>query len=134
MSLQGQVALITGGAKNLGAATALELASLGANLALHYNSPSSKTAAAQLELELKQNHPAVKVAFYQADLTSAGAVSKLFQDVVRDFGKVDIVVDNVGKVLKKPITEISEEEYDSMFAYVLSSLLSSTMATMDRRS
>ncbi|KAK5716382.1 hypothetical protein LTS12_027763 [Elasticomyces elasticus] len=34
----------------------------------------------------------------------------------KDFGKIDIVVNNVGKVLKKPITEISEEEYDSMFA------------------
>ena len=118
MSLQGQVALITGGAKNLGAATALELASVGANLALHYNSASSKNDAATLEAQLKQKFPSVKVAFYQADLTTAGAVAKLFQDALKDFGKIDIVVNNVGKVLKKPITEISEEEYDSMFAYV----------------
>lgn len=118
MSLQGQVALITGGAKNLGAATALELASVGANLALHYNSASSKNDAAKLEAQLKQKSPSVKVAFYQADLTTAGTVAKLFQDALKDFGKIDIVVNNVGKVLKKPITEISEEEYDSMFAYV----------------
>lgn len=43
-------------------------------------------------------------------------MEKLFQDVLKDFGKVDIAVNNVGKVLKKPITEISEEEYDEMFA------------------
>lgn len=54
--------------------------------------------------------------FYQGDLTTATAVTKLFQDVLRDFGKVDIVVNTIGKVLKKPIAEISEEEYDSMFA------------------
>lgn len=43
-------------------------------------------------------------------------MTKLFKDVVGDFGHVDIVVNTVGKVLKKPIAEISEEEYDSMFA------------------
>jgi NADP-dependent 3-hydroxy acid dehydrogenase YdfG len=36
--------------------------------------------------------------------------------VLRDFGYVDIVINTVGKVLRKPITEISEEEYDMMFA------------------
>jgi NAD(P)-dependent dehydrogenase (short-subunit alcohol dehydrogenase family) len=36
--------------------------------------------------------------------------------VLKDFGKIDIVVNTVGKVLKKPITDISEEEYDAMFA------------------
>ena len=119
MSLQGQVALITGGTKNLGAATARQLADAGANLALHYDSPSAKNDGVELEKELKQKNPSIKVAFYQGDLTSAGAVTKLFQDALKDFGKIDIVVNNVGKVLKKPITEISEEEYDSMFAYVL---------------
>lgn len=43
-------------------------------------------------------------------------MTKLFQDVIRDFGQVDIVINTVGKVLKKPIIEISEEEYDTMFA------------------
>ena len=60
----------------------------------------------------------MKIAFYQGDLTTAAAVKHLFQFVLMDFGKIDIIVNTVGKVLKKPITEISEEEYDSMFAYV----------------
>ena len=118
MSLKGQVALITGGTKNLGAATARQLADAGANLALHYNSPSGKNDGTQLESELKQKNHSIKVAFYQGDLTSAAAVTKLFQDALKDFGMINIVVNNVGKVLKKPITEITEEEYDSMFAYV----------------
>lgn len=115
MSLTGKVALITGGVKNLGAHSALELAAVGANLALHYRSSSDKDTAA-LEAKLKEKNPSIKIAFYQGDLTSAAAVTKLFQDVVRDFGHVDIVVNTVGKVLKKPITDISEEDYDSMFA------------------
>ncbi|KAJ6144581.1 hypothetical protein N7470_008476 [Penicillium chermesinum] len=116
MALAGKVALIVGGVKNLGAQCALELASVGANLALHYHSASGKKDATALEAELKQKNPSIKVAFYQGDLTAAPAVTKLFQEVVRDFGHVDIVVNTAGKVLKKPITEISEEEYDSMFA------------------
>ncbi|PSS22247.1 hypothetical protein M430DRAFT_49395 [Amorphotheca resinae ATCC 22711] len=116
MSLKGQVALITGGAKNLGAQIALELAPLGASLALHYNSAKTKDDAVKLEQTFKQKYPGTKVVFYAADLTTATAVDKLFQDVSRDFGRIDIVVNTVGMVLKKPITEISEAEYDKMFA------------------
>ena len=116
MALTGKVALITGGVKNLGAQCALELAGVGASLALHYHSPGGKKDAATLEATLKERNPTIKVAFYQGDLTSAASVTRLFQDVLRDFGHVDIVVNTVGKVLKKPITDISEEEYDSMFA------------------
>ena len=116
MALSGKVALITGGVKNLGAQTALELAGVGANLALHYHSKGGEKDAAALEAALKKKNPSIKVAFYQGDLTSASAVTKLFQEVLRDFGHVDIVINTVGKVLKKPITEISEEEYDTMFA------------------
>jgi NAD(P)-dependent dehydrogenase (short-subunit alcohol dehydrogenase family) len=52
----------------------------------------------------------------QADLTTAGAVEKLFTDVVAAVGKPDIAINTVGKVLKKPIVEISEAEYDEMTA------------------
>lgn len=116
MSLQGKVALITGGAKNLGAEIAKELAPLGAGLALHYNSAKSKNEAAKLEKELREKFPRSKVRFYQADLTTEAAVDGLFASVAADFGRVDIVVNTVGKVLKKPIAEVSEAEYDEMFA------------------
>ncbi|KAH8654797.1 putative short-chain dehydrogenase [Ilyonectria robusta] len=116
MSLSGKTALITGGAKNLGAEIALALAALGANLALHYNSPSSKDESIKLQRTLSTSYPESKVQFYQADLTTGAAVDQLFTSVVKDFGKLDIVINTVGKVLKKPITEISEAEYDTMFA------------------
>ncbi|KAM3536669.1 hypothetical protein MY4038_000124 [Beauveria bassiana] len=116
MSLQGKVALITGGAKNLGAEIARELAGLGANLALHYNSAKSKADADALGQELASKYPDAKVKFYQGDLTTEAAVEKLFQAAKADLGRIDIVVNTVGKVLKKAIGEISEAEYDSMFA------------------
>ncbi|KAJ5982349.1 hypothetical protein N7451_012449 [Penicillium sp. IBT 35674x] len=116
MALSGKVALITGGIKNLGAQSALELAGVGANLALHYHSSGSEKVMVALEAARKRKNPSIQVSFYQSDLTSAAAVTKLFQDVVRDFGQVDIVINTVGKVLKKPIVEITEEENDTMFA------------------
>lgn len=116
MSLQGKSVLITGGVKNLGAEIALALAPLGATLALHYNSASSKDDAVKLEQKLGQQFPKTTVKFYQGDLTTEAAVDKLFDAVKADFGKIDIVINTVGKVLKKPILEISETEYDNMFA------------------
>ncbi len=116
MSLQGKVALVTGGAKNLGAEIARELAAQGATLALHYNSAKSKADADALGQEFAPKYPGVKVKFYQGDLTTEAAVEKLFQSAKADLGQIDIVVNTVGKVLKKAIGEITEEEYDSMFA------------------
>lgn len=114
MSLQGQTALITGGGKNLGAAVARDLAKEGANLALHYNSAGSKDETFKLKDELARG--GIKVSVHQGDLTTGAAVEKLFTDVVAEHGHLNIVVNNVGMVLKKPIMEISEAEYDTMFA------------------
>lgn len=116
MSLTGKVAFITGGGKNLGADIARELGALGANLALHYNSPSSEAESKKTEQELVKNNPKIKVKLYQGDLTTATAVENIFATVQKDFGRIDIVVNTIGKVLKKPIVEITEKEYDDMFA------------------
>ncbi|KAL2060907.1 hypothetical protein VTL71DRAFT_8959 [Oculimacula yallundae] len=116
MSLQGKVALITGGAKNLGALIALSFAEQGANLSLHYNSPSTASAAKTLQATLSSKYPNIKVAFFVADLTSEVAVNKLFSDTVAEFEKVDIVINTVGMVLKKPLIQFTEAEYDNMSA------------------
>lgn len=115
MALANKTALITGGVKNLGAEIAILLAGEGANLALHYNSEKTKPDAEKIVKELGDSHPKSKVKVYQGDLTTAAAVEGLFEDVLKDFGGIDIVVNTVGMVLKKPIVEISEKEYDQMF-------------------
>lgn len=116
MALQGQAALITGGGKNLGAAIARDLASEGANLALHYNTPNSGEETLRFRDELLKTYNGIKVSIHGGDLTTGTAVAKLFADAVAAHDKLDIVVNTVGMVLKKPIVEISEAEYDTMFA------------------
>ncbi|HCA18243.1 MAG: SDR family oxidoreductase [Alcaligenes sp.] len=112
-SIKGKTVLIAGGAKNLGGLIARDLAEQGARaIAIHYNSDSSQ-AQAQETIKAIQATGAQAVAF-QADLRSAGAMEKLFADTVAAIGRPDIAINTVGKVLKKPLTEVSEAEYDEM--------------------
>lgn len=114
-SIKGKVALIAGGAKNLGGLIARDLAMQGAKaVAIHYNSESSRDDA-QATVAAIKNAGAQAVAI-QADLTTAGAVEKLFNQAIAAVGRPDIAINTVGKVLKKPISEISEAEYDEMTA------------------
>ena len=114
-SIKGKTVLIAGGGKNLGGLIARDLAAEGAKaIAVHYNSPAS-AAATEETLAAIRAAGAEAVAF-QADLTSAGAMEKLFADTIAAIGRPDIAINTVGKVLKKPFTEISEAEYDEMTA------------------
>ena len=107
--------IIAGGAKNLGGLIARDFAGQGAKaIAIHYNSDASKADADATVAAVKA--AGVEAAAFQADLTTAGAVEQLFNNVVAAIGKPDIAINTVGKVLKKPILDISEAEYDEMSA------------------
>ncbi|CAB3944321.1 3-oxoacyl-[acyl-carrier-protein] reductase FabG [Achromobacter insolitus] len=113
--IKGKTVIIAGGAKNLGGLIARDLAQQGARaVAVHYNSASTK-ADAEATVAVVKAAGAQAVAL-QADLTSAGAMEKLFADAAAAVGRPDIAINTVGKVLKKPFTEITEAEYDDMAA------------------
>ncbi|MCG0996703.1 SDR family oxidoreductase [Acetobacter persici] len=114
-TLKGKTVLITGGAKNLGGLIARDLAAHGVKaVAIHYNSDASTPDAENTLADLKA--AGVQAVALQADLTTAAANSKLFADTIAAIGKPDIAINTVGKVLKKPIAETSEAEFDEMFA------------------
>lgn len=111
--IKGKTAIITGGAKNLGGLVARDLAAHGARaIAIHYNSAASRKDADETLAALKA--AGAEAVAFQADLTAAGAMEKLFADAVAALGRPDIAINTVGKVLKKPIVEITEAEYDEM--------------------
>lgn len=113
--IKGKVALITGGVNNLGAATAKELARCGASLFLHYHSSKDNDAAEKFKQELQSTFDNVKVELYQGDLDKAADLTKLFDAAKQKFPQgIDIAVNNVGMVLKKPIKDITEAEFDQM--------------------
>ncbi|WP_018634372.1 SDR family oxidoreductase [Neomegalonema perideroedes] len=112
-SVKDKTILIAGGAKNLGGLLARDFAGLGAKaVAVHYNSPATAAEAEATVAAVKA--AGAQAAAFQADLTTAGAMKKLFADAQAAFGRPDIAINTVGKVLKKPIAEISEAEYDEM--------------------
>lgn len=114
MSLAGKTIVITGGTKNLGALTAKVLAPLGnPNFVLHYHSDSGKAEGEALVKELEKLGS--KAILVQGSLEKPADCAKLFDAGIQEFGKVNIAINNAGQVLKKPIIEVTEEEYDSMF-------------------
>lgn len=113
-SIKGKVALVAGGAKNLGGELSKALAQAGAKaVVVHYNSDATRDAANQT-VEAVKALGAQAFAF-QADLTKVDNCVKLFEEANKQFGKVDIAINTVGIVIKKPLVEITEEDFDRSF-------------------
>ncbi|BBX15951.1 short chain dehydrogenase [Mycolicibacterium duvalii] len=112
-TLEGKSAVVAAGAKNLGGLISTTLAAKGVNVAVHYHSAASEQDADRTLAQIQEaGVQAVKV---QGDLTVPANVEKLFDTAVDAFGGVDIAINTVGRVLRKPFTETTEAEYDSMF-------------------
>src|SRR4051812_33266151 len=112
--LSGKVAIITGAAKNLGRGIALGLAEDGADVVLHHHGERSRDEAA--EVAAKAAELGVRAHVVAADLRARSEVARLFAEARERFDHVDILVNNAGMIVKKPIAEISEQEYDDLFA------------------
>ncbi|SDG87781.1 SDR family oxidoreductase [Pseudonocardia oroxyli] len=112
-TLQGKNVLVGGGAKNLGGLIARQVAAAGANVAIHYNSDSSRAEAEETLAAVEAL--GVKGAIFQGDLTVPANVAALFTAAESAIGTIDVAVNTVGRVLRKPILETTEDEYDSMF-------------------
>lgn len=111
--LSGKVALITGAARNMGQAFAVALAERGANIVVHFHSDNS---AADAEKTARLVRDAGTEAFLvQGDLAKPATVEKVFLDAQKTFGRIDIVINNAGLVVKKPMAECTEDDFDRSF-------------------
>lgn len=106
--LSDKVALVTGGSRGIGAATARALADQGADVAISYAASSEKAAAIVAELQSK----GVRAAAFKADQGDVAQVEKLVADVVARFGKLDILVNNAGVFAVGPIDTIDTTSFD----------------------
>ena len=113
LELKGKVAVVGGGAKNLGGLISRTLAKEGANIVVHYHSDGSKDDADQTVKAVKD--AGVDAVAVQGDLTKVADCVKLFEGTKKHFGGFDVAVNTVGMVVKKPIVKTDEEEYDEMF-------------------
>ena len=103
--LDGRAAIITGASKGLGFAMAKEFAASGANVAILARSPDALAAAVASASEGASG----KVAGFSCDVSKSDRIEKTFADVVKTFGKVDILINNAGMSRAMPSDKITDE-------------------------
>jgi 3-oxoacyl-[acyl-carrier protein] reductase len=110
MELQGQVAIVTGAGRGIGRATALELARLGADIAvaeLDAGAGADKTAA----LVQDAGRRAVVI---PTDVTKRDQLAAMVERTLAAFGRIDVLVNNAGIYRAAPTLEVTEEHWDAI--------------------
>jgi pteridine reductase len=108
-----KVALLTGGAKRIGAVIARCLHAAGFDLALHYRSSSAE--AEVLASELNAVRPE-SVRLYQADLTDTAKLKQIVDQAAKDFGRLDALINNASSFYPTPLAEITLDHWADLFA------------------
>ena len=111
-SLNGKTVLVGAGAKNLGGLISTTVAADGANVVVHYHSAATAPDAQKTSDAVAA--AGGKALVVQGDLTKVSEVERLFSTAKDHFGGIDVAVNTAGMVLRKPILETTEEEYDRM--------------------
>lgn len=124
--LAGKVALVTGGARNIGRAIALALASGGAHVAVNTRSALSQAQGVANEVRAL----GVEAEAYLADLADRGQIESMAQDVIRRFGRIDLLILNAAVREHGPFTEISYEDWRRILAIGLDSAFLLTKACL----
>jgi len=108
MELKDRVAVITGSAIRVGRAIAQELAEAGAHIVVHYFHHGDKALVAVQELRAL----GVRAMAAKANVASASGVAAMFEEIDREFGPVDILVNNAAVFERTPFPELSEKDWD----------------------
>lgn len=122
--LLGKTALITGASKGIGRGIAIKFAEQGANVAFTYLSSVEKGQALEKELEAY----GVKAKGYRSDAADYQAAEELINNIVNDFGSVDVVVNNAGITRDGLLMRMSEDQFDEVIATNLKSVFNITKA------
>lgn len=122
--LKGKTAIITGASRGIGRGIAEVFAKNGANVAFTYS--SSASAAEALEKELSSL--GVKAKGYQSNAASYEEAHKLVEEVLADFGGIDILINNAGITKDNLLMRMGEEDFDTVIEVNLKSVFNMTKA------
>ena len=124
--LENKTAIITGATRGIGRGIAIEFAKHGANVAFTYN--SSVDAALALEQEL--NNLGVKARRYQSNAAEFDKAQELAKEVLTEFGRIDVLINNAGITKDNLLLRISEEDFDQVIKVNLKSVFNLTKAVI----
>jgi 3-oxoacyl-[acyl-carrier protein] reductase len=122
--LTGKVALVTGGSRGIGAATALRLAEAGAAVALTYVRAEEQARDVAKRIESEGG----RAVLVHADLTRPDAATAAVEQTVRELGRIDILVNNAGFLTYGPLTEVTAGELDRVLAVDIRSVFLAAQA------
>ena len=108
--LENKVALVTGAGRGIGREIALTLAEYGADVIVNYNGSEERAKAVAAEIGEKGR----KAVVMKANVSDADEVAALFEQSLKEFGRVDILVNNAGITKDNLILKMSEQEYDAV--------------------
>ena len=124
--LENKTAIITGATRGIGRGIAIEFAKHGANVAFTYN--SSVDAALALEQEL--NNLGIKARGYQSNAAEFDKAQELAKEVLTEFGRIDVLINNAGITKDNLLLRISEEDFDQVIKVNLKSVFNLTKAVI----
>jgi pteridine reductase len=109
LDLKNKVALVTGGARRIGRAIALDLAAHASSIAVHYR--SSQSEADTLVAEIASNRGNAQA--FRANLEHVAEIEKMVANVLDAFGRIDILVNSASVFGPTPLAEITERDWDA---------------------
>ncbi|HEV8680213.1 MAG TPA: SDR family oxidoreductase [Stellaceae bacterium] len=110
--LDGKSAIVTGGSKGLGLAIAEEYARSGADVAILARDPGTLAEAKQ---KIAAGAPGRKIAAISCDVSKAAEIKRAYDQVMTEFGKVDIFVNNAGQSTRGPSESLTDEQWQADF-------------------
>lgn len=121
--LKGKVAIITGGASGIGKATAIRFAEEGASIAI-WDVNEEKGAEAVKEIQAMGS----KATFYKVNTVQLQSVEAAAAEVVKDYGQLDILINNAGITRDATLLKMTEEQFDSVIDVNLKGVYNCTKA------
>ncbi|KAL4963227.1 SDR family NAD(P)-dependent oxidoreductase [Aspergillus stella-maris] len=130
MSLEGKIAIVTGGARGIGAGIVRSLSNQGVKVAFNYVSSSSKSAANSLVEELRRNNQ--EAVAIQANVTDITAPETIIQATLTAFktDHIDILVNNAGLGDNRPLEEVTLEIYTQLMDVNVKAVVFMTQAVL----
>jgi 3-oxoacyl-[acyl-carrier protein] reductase len=126
MKFEGKVALVTGASRGIGRAIALALAAQGADVAVNY--AGSEAAAKEVAAEIEAMGR--KAFVIQADIASTEASTAMVDAVVKEFGRIDVLVNNAGITRDGLLMRMKEEDWDAVITTNLKGVFNCTKAAI----